>query len=237
MTAGRRIFIGDVQGCADELLDLLDVLQPSADDSIYFVGDLVNRGPKSLEALHIARKHATGIVLGNHEAHLLVNRFFEDRTHAIATFPKLEDVARAEDWQELGEWIRSWPLVLPLGDLCMVHGAMPPSLWHPDSKIGEWAGRTFSNDEQTWFVLSTRYCTNTGQVPDRDYPDPGPPYLPWDRHYRGPWAAVFGHWARRGSFRGERVVGLDSGCVYGRELTAWIAEEDRFVAIPARQRY
>ena len=52
------------------------------------------------------------------------------------------------------------------------------------------------------------------------------PFAPWDAHYRGDRMVVFGHWARRGFERTERVIALDSGCVYGNELTAWIAEED-----------
>ena len=52
------------------------------------------------------------------------------------------------------------------------------------------------------------------------------------RIHSGSRRVVFGHWARRGLVRTDRVVGLDTGCVYGRELTAWIAEEDRIVQVP-----
>jgi bis(5'-nucleosyl)-tetraphosphatase (symmetrical) len=67
--------------------------------------------------------------------------------------------------------------------------------------------------------------------------DPGPPevckgsYRPWDAFYRGDDLVVHGHWARRGHYRGERTLGLDSGCVYGGPLTAWCLEEDRIVSI------
>ncbi len=112
MSAGRRMFIGDVQGCADELTEMLSVLQPAADDSLYYVGDLVNRGPSSLEALRIARQTASGIVLGNHEAHLLRRGFFEDRQVAVDSFPMLADLAGADDWEEIGAWIGSWPILI-----------------------------------------------------------------------------------------------------------------------------
>ena len=56
-------------------------------------------------------------------------------------------------------------------------------------------------------------------------------------NYRGRRMVVGGHWAARGLVRGERVRGLDTGCVWGGHLTAWIAEEDRFVSVPARETY
>ena len=48
---------------------------------------------------------------------------------------------------------------------------------------------------------------------------------------------MYGHWARMGLVVGDRVRGLDSGCVWGGKLSAWIAEEDRVVQVSARRRY
>src|SRR4051812_12048852 len=67
----RSIFIGDVHGCARELGELLALLGPSADDALYFVGDLVARGPDSLAVLRLFREVRGKGVLGNHEARLL----------------------------------------------------------------------------------------------------------------------------------------------------------------------
>src|SRR5215472_183211 len=67
----RSIFIGDVHGCASELAELLALLGPGGDDAVYFVGDLVARGPDSPTVLRLFREvHARG-VLGNHEARIL----------------------------------------------------------------------------------------------------------------------------------------------------------------------
>ena len=67
------------------------------------------------------------------------------------------------------------------------------------------------------------------------YP-PGPPYRPWDDFYTGRKRVVFGHWARRGLVVRRQCVGLDTGCVYGGTLSAWIAEEDRIVQVEGWRR-
>ena len=77
MASPQRIFVGDVQGCADELAELLEPARGEFGDrfELWFVGDLVNRGPKSLEVLRLARELVDGgrgqVVLGNHEIELL----------------------------------------------------------------------------------------------------------------------------------------------------------------------
>ena len=60
---------------------------------------------------------------------------------------------------------------------------------------------------------------------------------PWDEFYEGERRVVFGHWAQRGLVDTPKVVGLDTGCVWGGALTAWIADENRFVSVPAKQVY
>src|SRR6476469_3457513 len=79
-----RYAIGDVQGCCDELKALLAKASFSADrDELWFVGDLVNRGPQSLETLRFVRAlgaNAT-VVLGNHDLHLLALAFGSRRKH------------------------------------------------------------------------------------------------------------------------------------------------------------
>ena len=128
-----RYAIGDIQGCCDELKALLARLNYSADrDQLWFVGDLVNRGPKSLEALRFVRslgENAT-VVLGNHDLHLLALAYGSKRK------PKdgdtLDAILDAPDRDQLLEWLSRRPLAVfdePRGDL-LVHAGLAPE-WSP----------------------------------------------------------------------------------------------------------
>ncbi len=121
-----RYAIGDVQGCDDELGALLERLRFSADrDRLWFVGDLVNRGPKSLATLRRVRALADNalVVLGNHDLHLLAVAHGSQRRRRSDT---LEEVLAAPDRDALLEWLIRCPLAHhEAGDL-MVHAGVVP---------------------------------------------------------------------------------------------------------------
>jgi bis(5'-nucleosyl)-tetraphosphatase (symmetrical) len=105
-----RYAIGDIQGCNDELQTLLARVRFSADrDQIYFVGDLVNRGPASLEALRFVHALADNavVVLGNHDLHLLAVAYGIRHNRKADT---LDDVLTARDRDRLLEWLITRPL-------------------------------------------------------------------------------------------------------------------------------
>jgi bis(5'-nucleosyl)-tetraphosphatase (symmetrical) len=105
-----RYAIGDIQGCHEELQALLQRLNFSADrDQLYFVGDLVNRGPASLEVLRFVRslRENAVVVLGNHDLHLLAVAHGVRRNKKTDT---LDDVLDASDRDELLEWLITCPL-------------------------------------------------------------------------------------------------------------------------------
>jgi bis(5'-nucleosyl)-tetraphosphatase (symmetrical) len=89
------------------------------------------------------------------------------------------------------------------------------------------------------FATRVRYCSADGERPPRDDPPPGRPYVPWYEHWehREARTLVFGHWAGRRLVNRPGVRGLDTGCVYGGQLTAWVAEEDRIVSVEAARVY
>ncbi|MEO0478092.1 MAG: metallophosphoesterase [Planctomycetota bacterium] len=202
----RRIFVGDVQGCADALDRLLAACQfDPKSDQLCLAGDLVRKGPDSKGVVDRAIELDAKIVLGNHDLRWLQDRV--DRPDARTR------------WLAAQPILRIWP------DLAMVHAGMHPS-WELDSL-------TELEDAEVAFAVTVRTCDQTGRQPDVDWPPPGPPFAPWDVFWSGP-RVVCGHWARRGVQQTPSVVALDSGCCYGRSLTAWIAEEDRFVSVQSR---
>ncbi len=120
--------IGDVQGCDAELGALLGILKYSADrDSLWFVGDLVNRGPDSLKVLRRLRAlgDAATVILGNHDLHLLAVAYGGARLRSDDT---LDDILSAPDRAALLEWLQERPLLHEDTDLnvCMVHAGLPP---------------------------------------------------------------------------------------------------------------
>jgi bis(5'-nucleosyl)-tetraphosphatase (symmetrical) len=118
--------IGDVQGCFNGLQRLLERISfDSARDRVWFVGDLVNRGPNSLAVLRFVKElgsHAT-TVLGNHELHLLAVREGIREQRQKDTFG---DVLKAPDREALLDWLRQRPLLHIDGRFVLVHAGLLP---------------------------------------------------------------------------------------------------------------
>ncbi len=120
--------IGDVQGCHAELQHLLMLIDFDPEkDRLGFIGDLVNRGPDSLQVLRfIARLPNPLVVLGNHDLHLLALGY---EVLAYKNHHTLDDVLNAPDKLELLEWLRKQPFLIyeSLFDAILVHAGIPPN--------------------------------------------------------------------------------------------------------------
>jgi bis(5'-nucleosyl)-tetraphosphatase (symmetrical) len=119
--------IGDIQGCYDSLCRLLDRCAfDSARDRLWLVGDLVNRGPKSLETLRLIRSFGDAAVtaLGNHDLYLLM--VAEGGAKFRGKDDTLQAVFDAPDCAELLDWLRRQPLCHTEGEFCMVHAGLLP---------------------------------------------------------------------------------------------------------------
>jgi bis(5'-nucleosyl)-tetraphosphatase (symmetrical) len=199
----RRIFVGDIQGCREPLERLLAAVAfVPGRDRLLPVGDLVNKGPDSPGVLDLLMKVGAEPVLGNHDVHWLKK-------------PRGEAPQRA--------WLAAQPVVRSFDDIVMVHAGLHPH-WD-DARLSSLSPADVD------YAINVRYCDADGEQPSEDWPPPGPPFRPWDDFYRGARRVVFGHWARRGLVVRPQCVGLDTGCVYGGKLSAWIAEEDRIVQV------
>jgi bis(5'-nucleosyl)-tetraphosphatase (symmetrical) len=232
-----RIFIGDIHGCLTELELLLERVQfDPCRDELHPVGDLVNRGPDSLGVLRLLKELNAGGVMGNHDVHTLLRRQGERSADSRDT---LDELYAAPDCDELLSWLAERPLLRAWDDLICVHAALAPTLQDPVAAIANLASCETSALQA--FTISARYCDQRGVRPPSDWPEPELPYRAWYKFWQkrtdDTRTVVFGHWARNGLVLEDRVRGLDTGCVWGRQLTAWIAEEDRIVQVQAKRVY
>lgn len=235
--SARRIFVGDIQGCRDELERLLEALHfDPADDELHPVGDLVNRGPDSVGVLRLLKDLGAGGVLGNHDLHLLKAARGERELGARDT---IEDVLEAGDRDALLDWLAKRPIVRTWPDIVCVHAAIHPRWKEPKKALAKLD--PLSDDPAVSFATRARYCDSKGQRPANDWPPPDKPFRPWFEHWQRrageERTAVFGHWARMGLVVRPRVRGLDTGCVWGKRLTGWVAETDEWVHVPAARAY
>jgi hypothetical protein len=214
----RTLIIGDLHGCVDELHEMLRLFAPSRGDRVVCVGDLVAKGPDSQGVLQLLREGGHRAVLGNHDEHVLrLRRNGPDPTRP----PKREHLQVLESLtQQDWSYLEALPLgiELPEHGVRVVHAGMVP-------------GVPFEQQERE-HLLVLRSLTTEGRPSKRV--EGG---APWASRWPGPTHVVFGHDAVRGLQRHPFATGLDTGCVYGRELTALVLPEWRFLSVKARRVY
>lgn len=250
----QRIFIGDVQGCADELHTVCARAKEAFSDEfeLWVVGDLVNRGPDNRRALEIVRERVEAgraeYVLGNHEIHLIsaglgVGELFENDS--------IEDVLSAPDAAEWVEWLRRRPVVvadeLAGQPFAMLHASAAPD-WSLEDLVarGRAIGERLAGDRELAAeflrlepaldpVRNDLARLTRGRSGDAAGWSSAPPVSLEGAWHRA-WAAaghdygiVYGHWAKQGLHVADGLRGLDTGCVHhgrGRDgfLTAWLPE-------------
>ncbi len=213
----RSIFIGDVHGCASELATLLDRIGPAAGDAVYFVGDLVARGPDTPGVLRLFRQVGARGVVGNHEARLLEVRRArlagEPTTRMGPTHEELLAKLPDEDWALL----ESLPLYLKVdeNDVLVVHAGLAPGV--PLER------------QDPWTLTHIRSL-------EAGVPSAHPGDESWSARYRGSPHVVFGHDARRGLQLRTHATGLDTACVYGELLSALVVPKSQPLPSPADRR-
>lgn len=212
---GRRLFVGDLHGCRQELDDLLAAFAfAPGRDRLYSVGDVVGKGPDVRGTLRRLKDLGAEAVAGNHEMALLkAARKDSASSKGRDYLQSLGDEAPA--WTT---WIAAWPLYLDLGDILLVHAGLEP-------------GKSDPADMDPRVLTRIRTWDGEG----KDLNRAGDP--PWFEVSQPGKTVVFGHWAMRGLVDLPRFKGLDTGCVYGGKLTGWSPEEGRFFQAPARKVY
>ncbi len=235
----RTIFIGDVHGCLEEFQELIEKLKLQTGDRVISVGDLVDKGPHSIGVLRefqalMARFPGSEKVTGNHDEkalrfHLL-GKHIEPWTHE----------ASDADWAI----IESMPLTWydPELNIRVVHGGIFPSLLtrHPDifAKVEAWGpnwrkgkGKGGSRVRRITRTRNTGGAQREGQKPGPGDMIPlgeeqdGDPF--WAEAYDGSQGfVIYGHspWRDGWPREEEYALGIDTGCVFGRQLTAAVVK-------------
>jgi bis(5'-nucleosyl)-tetraphosphatase (symmetrical) len=261
--------IGDIQGCFAQFQRLLDKVDfDPAQDRLWLVGDLVNRGPDSLATLRFVRSldEVAVVVLGNHDLHLLA---VAEGYEKLKRSDTVHDVLDAPDRDELLAWLRTRPLMHCEAGWAMVHAGLLPQwsvaramqlaaevesvLRGPDYR--RFLSRMYGNEPDRWHdalagidrlrvivnaMTRLRVCTVEGVMEfahkgrPRDMPEG---FLPWfdvpGRLSQGI-PLIFGHWSALGPVERPDVYALDTGCLWGRKLSALRLEDRRLFQVGCR---
>lgn len=210
----RTILIGDVHGCLDELRRLVRKCGVDMGDDVVLVGDLIAKGPDSQGVVQYVRESGFSAVLGNHDAHVLRIKAGTLEKPAKPTHQSVADALTDGDWR----FLSSLPLYQELEEgLIVVHAGLVPGVPLQEQK--------------------REHLLNLRSIDDQGRPSKKVEGVPWGAMWRGPSHVVFGHDAVRGLQQHAHATGLDSGCVYGKALTALIWPERTLVSVPAKKVY
>ncbi len=223
MTEPRTIVVGDVHGCRDEVERLLDLVKFGSGDALYFLGDLLSRGPDPEGVLALVRRTGAKSIRGNHDDALLRWR---------ADAPIKGSQKRIAEHLDDADWdlLESLPLSIDIDEhgVRLVHAGVVPGVPIEAQPLDA--------------LLSMRYLG-----PNNEPIEKGGTVL-WGTRYVGPPHVVFGHNAQLEPQIHAWATGIDTGAVYGEKLTAMVLEKgqpvppadrrlDVLFSVPASARY
>ena len=258
--------VGDIHGCLEELQALLALVdfQPNR-DTLISVGDLVNRGPQSLETLlFLAELPSFQCVLGNHDLYLLA-------LWQGASYPshQLDSILNHAECHSLLCWLLNHPLILQYEHWTIVHAGVPP-IWsvHQATNHAEQAQEAYQNNPKAFFstmvgnyptqwdhslnqtdqhrytinaLTRMRLVSKTGELSlEQQGSDHPSKFSPWFTHVNHRCheesPLIFGHWAAlNGKTNHPHIIGLDTGCVWGGRLSAIRLEDQQRFHVHSQQ--
>lgn len=209
----RTIVVGDIHGCFDELADLLDLIKLREDDRVVAVGDLITKGPKNREVLDLfSSDRRFSSVVGNHDRAIRQKLRGEP---VRMTKEQRQTLAELElNRERYAAYLRSLPYTIDLGAYLVVHAGVRPGV-----------------------ALEVQMASDMTEIRTMGADPSRRRGVPWYRVYQGPQTVLFGHWPAKSPRRGPNAIGLDTACVYGGCLTAFIIDTAEFVSVSARDAY
>ena len=211
--SGRTIIVGDIHGCYDELMALLEKAALAESDRVVAVGDLIVKGEKNREVLDLfIEDERFSAVLGNHDRAL--RRYWRGEGVSLKGSQERVRAELEDDEARYSAYLQSLPLMIDLGSHVVVHAGLRPGVALAAQTVEDLTElRTLGEDR-----------TNRDGVP-------------WYGRYDDDKIALFGHWPAPAPRWGKRAIGLDTGCVYGYQLTAYIIETGEFLSVQAQRAY
>ncbi len=209
----QTIVVGDIHGCYDELMALLDKAKFSDNDRVVSVGDLVTKGPKNREVLELfMTDERFSTVIGNHD--LALRRRWNGEDIELKPAQKETHKELKSEKEAYCSFFNRLPFIIDLDTHLVVHAGLRPNVDLHSQTTGDLTRiRTLGADRES---------------------EEG---TPWYHVYYGEKVVLFGHWPAPEPRRGRKAIGLDTGCVYGYNLTAYIIETDKFVSVKAERAY
>ena len=204
----RTIFIWDIHWCYDELKLLLKKVNVKKNDIVYFVGDYINKWPKSFKVLKFLYKNREQYkcILWNHDlAFLKWLKWDISNDYWKKTFKKLKE--KLEEHPEILEYYKSFPLYIEKENFILIHWWL-----NPKKKLKE----HIPEEITTLRVINKE---------------------PWYNFYKWEKKIIYGHWATQWINIRKNVIWLDSGCCYGWYLSAYILETGELIQMSSLDQY
>lgn len=228
MEIKRTIVVGDIHGCLDEFDDLLQKIRYNRQfDRLILLGDLIDRGPYSLEMVQRARNMDLECLMGNHEFAFLKwyksNKQVYEAKRFYTQFTD-EDV----------NYIAQMPPYIKLGDVVLVHAGLRNGVQLENQKKDDCLYLRYT-DINGEFISISKVLKLGVEATGAHF---------WTEFWKGPESVVYGHNVH--SFENPQIeevapgvtcYGIDTGCCFGGKLTALILETKQVVQIPARKTY
>ncbi len=221
---------GDIHGCFEEFIELRSLIHPRPEDQEICVGDLINKGPHSLEVVCFIQKEKIQAVRGNHEDKFIRYYLHEkEKEQTGKKNPMRLELSELRLYYALTpqdfEFLFSLPLFIQLASFTILHAGVLPStnLKHLDKK-------------EAAKVMRVRYVDHKGRFVTLDRSDPKIHFW-WSELYDGRYGTIiYGHQPFLRPRVDRFAIGIDTGAVYGNALSALVIEgmEREFVQVPSQ---
>lgn len=225
LQGGRLIVVGDIHGCYDGLQELLARLAPSDADVVVAAGDIVRKGPDPVRCVQLWLDRGYHAVRGNNEEKILELSGTRLRKFIL---PRADRRLMARS--DLIESIRAWPLVIDFSTekISVVHGGILPGM-----SVDEAAHDKAVATSLRYIRYEDGRWVRVPKGKDRAFD------ALWPTVYRGDRLLLYGHTPLERPRIDPNAIGLDTGCVYGGELTAAVFALGAwtFTAVKARRAY